>query len=220
MTDFWKVPPLWRDETCFIVAGGPSLKGMDLKVLAGRRVIAINDAYRLCPFAEILYFCDAKWWDWHKDKPAFQAFAGRLVKLEPELKGGGEKRPVFMLKDYTAERRRGGMTDTQATGGLEVKRNGVRTGRNSGYQCINLAIHLGATRIVLLGYDMRGGTDGRTHWFGDHPVPTKVHTFAPVMLPHFATLVEPLAERGVEVLNATLGSAIECFPKVKLADLL
>ena len=105
-------------------------------------------------------------------------------------------------------------------GGLEQCSDGVRTGRNSGYQCINLAFHLGVSRIVLLGYDMRCDNSGRSHWFGDHPHPTKSTVYQQVMVKHFETLVKPLKARGVEVINCTPGSAIECFPKVPLADLL
>ena len=39
------------------------------------------------------------------------------------------------------------------------------------------------------------------------------------MLPHFNTLVAPLAplaELGVEVLNCTPGSAFKCFPNAEL----
>jgi hypothetical protein len=37
-------------------------------------------------------------------------------------------------------------------------------------QAINLAVHLGAARIILLGYDLSPARMGG-HWFGDHPEP-------------------------------------------------
>jgi hypothetical protein len=94
----------------------------------------------------------------------------------------------------------------------------VRTGFNSGYQAINLAVHLGASRIVLLGYDMRVDQKRRSrdHFFGQHPD----HTVPPVAacLTAFKTLVKPLAEVGVEIVNCTSGSALVSFPMRPLAE--
>ena len=47
--------------------------------------------------------------------------------------------------------------------GLESARDTLAHGNNSGYAAINLAVHLGAARIVLLGYDM--GNDGKVSHF-------------------------------------------------------
>ena len=101
--------------------------------------------------------------------------------------------------------------------GLETTSDGVRTGRNGGYQAINLAVHLGVRRIILLGYDMRH-IDGRSHWHGGHPMPSKESTYRNAMLPCFATLVAPLAERGIEVVNCTPGSALTAFPIMSLEE--
>jgi hypothetical protein len=53
--------------------------------------------------------------------------------------------------------------------GLDLRPGWVRTGGHSGYTAINLAVHLGATRIVLLGYDMMASPQGAHHFFGAHP---------------------------------------------------
>ncbi|HEY5597204.1 MAG TPA: hypothetical protein VIK47_00240, partial [Kiloniellales bacterium] len=97
--------------------------------------------------------------------------------------------------------------------GLELRRNGLRTGRNGGYQAINLAVHLGARRILLLGYDMRAAADWRTHWFGDHADwPTRASVYETAMLPHFPGLAAALRTAGVETVNCTPGSALTDFP--------
>ena len=75
----------------------------------------------------------------------------------------------------------------------------------------------------MLGYDMKVGVGvdkGRTHWH-DEPRPDGfADVLAQSMLPHFASLAGPLAERGVEVVNCTPDSALECFPKATLEDAL
>ena len=62
----YEVPKIWSGQTCVILAGGPSLKGQDLSALANThpwpKVIAINDSWKLKPYASALYFSDAAWW--------------------------------------------------------------------------------------------------------------------------------------------------------------
>ena len=63
MPEVWAVPPIWRGATVVCLGGGPSLTAADAAQCRGRaRVIAINDAYRLVPWADLLYFCDYRWW--------------------------------------------------------------------------------------------------------------------------------------------------------------
>lgn len=171
------------------------------------RVIAINDAYRLAPFADLCYFADAQWWRWHKDKPEFEAFAGAKVTIEPTGLEIDDAR-VFMLRNAHH-----GKTD-QAHG-LSTDPAVLADGRNSGYQAINLAALAGAARIVLLGYDSKPGPDGKAHWFGQHPIPTHEATIRGFKT-HYKQLVAPLKALGVEVVNCSPGSAITCFPKESL----
>jgi hypothetical protein len=79
-------------------------------------------------------------------------------------------------------------------------------------------VHLGARRIVLLGYDMKP-VNGQDHWFGPQPY---VHAPIPYAAFHecFATIVEPLAALGVEVVNASPGSVLTVFPRMSLAQAL
>ena len=220
MTGPWSVPPLWAGETVFCIASGSSLRRMNLARLRGRRVIVVNDNYLRCPWADLLYFCDHKWWVWHTTKPAFRgqfaAFEGLKVTLDRRVHDADPG--IRWLAD-------GGWNEGQGLVGLDERPTHLRNGRNSGYQALHLAVHLGAKRIVLLGYDMKTGPNGEGHWFGEHvdetgqerkTTPATIQRWAA----HFETLVEPLAARGIEVLNATPGSAIACFPRTSLADCL
>lgn len=214
MTDYWTVPAWWWKQTVFLVAGGPSLEGFDGTILDEYAHITINDSYQLCPNAQITYFCDPKWYHWHEDKPEWQNHPGLKVRLEAHVGAPDIPDSIKVLRNDTKAEHSG------ETGGLCLEPDGLRTGSNSGYQCINLAFHLGAKRIVLLGFDMKAGKDGKMHWFGDHPTKTKPNIFKDNFLKHFPTLVQPLAEEGVEVINCTPGSAIDCFPKRDLNELL
>jgi hypothetical protein len=180
------------------MATGPSLTPEDVDYVRGKATtVVINDAFRLAPWADALYACDAKWWYWHWLKGA-REFAGLKFSLDSSAK----RYPGVQVLRNTGET------------GLELDPSGVRTGRNSGYQAIGVAVHLGAKKVVLLGYDMNG--DG--HFFGRHPDGTKPPFN--VCLQRFTTLVDPLKQAGVEVVNCTPNTALTCFPCAPLRETL
>jgi hypothetical protein len=195
------VPALWVGETVVCLATGPSLTAADVDYCRGRaRVIAINDAVRLAPWADALYACDAVWWKWHAGVPTFTG-------------------PKWSLEDRAWASHAARYPDVQRlanTGrmGLERVPTGLRSGRNSGYQAINLAVHYGAARILLLGYDMQPGRGGKNHFFGEHPI--RRASPYPLFRQHFESLKQPLAAAGIVVLNCTPGSALATFPHVPL----
>lgn len=193
------VPKIVASGLAIILGGGPSLTQADVDLCRGKGlVIAINDAYRLAPWADVLYAADAKWWAWHKGVPDFR---GLKFSLQPDA----AQWPGVTVLTNTGEQ------------GLELNPGGLRTGRNSGYQAINLAVHLGATRLVLLGYDMQL-TGGKAHWFGEHP--DRQHSPYATFLERFTHIVEPLAAVGVEVVNSSRETALTLFPRVPLEDAL
>lgn len=81
------------------------------------------------------------------------------------------------------------------------------TGLNSGIQGMRVARLLGATRIVLIGFDMRG-----SHYFGQHPKPLRNTT--PERFREF--LKQFSAWKGPEVINCTPGSSLRVFPMAPL----
>lgn len=214
----WSVPPrLWAGETCVCIAGGPSLIGFDDTLLreSRPRVIAINDSWRLCPWADIVYFCD---FPWFRDQCGVNRKSidgsttfhdlraeGFLVTAAPELASDPNVHYLALTGQL----------------GFDADPACLRHGSNSGYQAIHLAAHCGASRIVLLGYDMHvSGT--RSHWHKEKrsAAASFAGTIQRNFLPCFPTLVDPLRERGIEVLNATPGSALTCWPMVMLEDAL
>lgn len=184
-------------DTFVLIGGGPSLTPEDVVSVRNRaRVIAINDAYTLAPWADVLYAADRKWIDWHDGVPSFHGAKYTIAS-----------RDITTRPDWYV------MANTGLLG-LERDPSGLRSGHNSGYQAINLAVHMGAKRIVLLGYDMAAPLDGPSHWFGEHPdgLPSPY----PAMRAAFDSLLEPLSEAGVTVVNASRRTALETFPCVPL----
>lgn len=197
-----RVSRLWPCSTVVCVATGPSLTAEDIEYCRGRaRVVAIKDAVRMAPWADVLYGAGGDrgaWWTTYG--PALAEFAGLRYTLDPHA-----ARWATVLKNT-------GWT------GLESHPDGLRTGKNSGYQAINLAVHVGASRIVLLGYDLQAEGD-RDHFFGAHPYRTKPNAYRDFR-DMFETLVEPLRQLGIVVVNATRRTALACFPQASLEEAL
>lgn len=195
------VPVLHPGGTVLCIGGGPSLTTADVERCRGRvaGAIAINDAYRLAPWADVLYAADERWWTWHQGAPDF---TGRKYSLQP----GAARWPGVQVLQNTGD------------DGLETEPTGLKTGRNGGYQAINLAVHLGAVRVLLLGYDMGPDATGRTHWFGDHP--QRIESPYATFLAKFERMVTPLSQLGIEVFNCSRRTALTVFPCRSLDEVL
>lgn len=197
-----KLARLWPDSTVVCIGGGPSLTTADVDYVRGKaKVIAINNAYQLAPWADVLYACDGRWWRLHY--PQVQ----HLPALKLSLQVAGDRKPAEVLCLRKTRR-----------GGLETDPSGLAHGHNSGYQSINAAYHLGARRILLLGYDMRLGTGGQSHWHGEHP--WRMHPSFNTWIALYHTLAKPLTERGIEVLNCSRVTHLDAFPKADLRTVL
>lgn len=199
------VPRLWPGSTVVCLGSGPSLTAADVDACRGRaRVIAIKDTVRLAPWADVLYGAGAdaggRTW-WHLHGPTL-AFSGLRYCLDPQA-----SRWASVLARGPEQ-------------GLSADPGALALGGHSGYQAINLAVHLGATRVVLLGYDMQA-TAGRQHYFGDHQhgAPGRKLPFDWFRL-HWPSIVAPLSALGVTVVNATRETALDLFPRQSLAEAL
>jgi len=196
-----------------IFAPGPSLTSAEADQalwysrIGMLRGIAIAEAYRLAPWAEVLYACDGRWWD--HVQPDLTEFQGDCIGLDLSTRF---PRVKIMRRGMVAPLSIA--PDTLYTGRLGNPYTGP--GGNSGYQAINLAVLMGATRILLLGYDMRA-VAGRTHFFGARPKELAAGQFHPEALDQ---LVPALAAAGIEVINCTPDSAIRCFPRMSLEQAL
>jgi hypothetical protein len=196
------VPPICPGGVAVCLGGGPSLTADDVAYCRGKAtVIAVNDSWRLAPWADALMASDAAWWNFYRGVPDF---AGLKFCLEPQA----AKFP--------------GVTVLRNTGdaGLEHDPTGLRNGRNSGAAAINLAVHFGAKRVVLLGYDMAAKTEGKSHWFGNHPKGLRGNSPYPLFRAMIGTMVLPLAHAGVQVINASRETALDCFPRLPLTEAL
>lgn len=199
----WHVAPEWAGETCFIVGGGVSVATQPIERLRGRKVIALNSSYLTVPFADILLFADSRWWRVHMEqhRPDLDAFAGRIAGCSQHV----DDPRVWRLRRTRPP-------------GLAVERDAVVMQWTVMAAAINLAVHLGVARIVTLGLDGKE-TEGRSHHHEPHPWPQRPGCWANQRA-DLASLVEPLAERGITLRNASPGSALDLWPVYQLKECL
>lgn len=205
-------------ERVALVASGPSLTIDDIERLRGKcRVIVINDNYRLAPWADIIYACDSTWWDFHKGCPEFSGEKWTQA-YSPALSSRESAEAVAQMETIA----RYGLNYVYGAHcpGISLDPALIHYGHNSGFQALNLAVHLGAKRVILLGYDMKKSNDGKSHWFGDHP--PEIHRCSPYnkFAEAFNSAVPDLIAAGVKVINCSRDTALTCFERAKIEDIL
>lgn len=192
----------WEGQTAAILASGPSLTREQCEAVRHLRTIAVNNqgidtekAPAMAPWADILFAADSKWWDCYTD--AALAFAGRKVTLR------GSRHPgVWWVKQSSA------LTFDPMPGYIV-------TGGNSGYMALQIAVQLGARKVILLGFDMKNR--GRLkHWFGSHPHKLDTQPNYGNWIKAFRRLSKKL-ETIVDVVNCSPDSALDCFRRADLA---
>jgi hypothetical protein len=197
----WSVCRLWKNETVFILGGGPSLQQSDVNRLKDRRVIAVNDSFRLGDWIDIVWFTDCRWYN--DTKEALSHFPGLIIGAPPcKCEHPGVLRVARKNQP-----------------GISINPNFVYWNKNSGSSAINLAYLLGATKIVLLGFDMKV-TDNKHNWHSYHSFTPRNDIYADLFLPCYEKIAEDAKKLNLTILNATTNSAITVFPIIHLSEVL
>jgi hypothetical protein len=203
---YWTVPRIWDGDTCFILGGGPSLAKINVDSLQGKgRVIAVNCAYRLGNWFEAMFYGDRYWLHQHGkdlDKfPGLKITANQDYPSDAWIESLGIK---VIKRDLMAN----GISEDPAL---------ISWNQSSGACAINLAVLLGAGKIVLLGFDMKR-VEGRTNYHDEYPPYGTAFDPFYKFLPAFDKIAEDLEILGIECLNATPDSAIKAFPIIDIGD--
>lgn len=168
------------------------------------------------PWADLLYACDARWWRHHK---GVMDFVGERWSSHHEDSSN----------DKTQVAKQFGLSLVYGKDSSRFSTNPavIAYGKNSGFQAVNLALHkIGWNgRILLVGFDMQA-SNGKRHFFGDHPAPMHRAKSPSDLVLYFRGFTDAFARaaavlpKGVEIINCTPGSALNCFPKMDLVDAL
>lgn len=182
-----------------VLGSGWSASLLDLAKLPGH-VIGINDALLHAPRLDEVVTMDRRWLEsrWsvaqRKQLPLYARWAAlKSVTDLPSWCHG------FICEHTTAK---------------FAERTGFLNGTNSGGCGFNRAYQLRPRRIYLVGFDMRPGPRGESHWHPAYPWHSKVKA---TWAAQFADNAEQCRRRGIEVRLVGEWSVIGCFARVSAA---
>lgn len=191
----WTVPPIWKGERCFIIAGGQSVPRLffrDHPKLPGR-ILAIKDAVFFYPFADCMFYAGRRL---HKERPElFAQYDGQLI-VKRTVDDGVPERVKQVRRANAVNGISGLQTDPRYLGGWD-----------SGGSAINLAYHFGVKQIVLIGFDLTGH-----HWNAAHPFPRARPQHHETHRISIDAMAQPLRRAGVEVFNTSPISTLKEYP--------
>ena len=155
---YWYPQRMWDGANVGIIGGGPSLHISDIKHLRerGYRLIGVNDAYRFGVDIDICFWGDGDWYFGNplKKHPGHrsqvQAWPGLRVTIAPECV---EEPGVLGLVRWSEP-------------GLHPLPR-LHWYQSSGLSAVALAVQLGATKVVLLGFDGKR-VEGKHNWHDDN----------------------------------------------------
>lgn len=197
--------PDWSRETGIIVASGPTASKVPLIKAQGKaKFVAINNSWKLAPWADILFACDMSWWKYNNGAPEFKGMKvtieEKVIRDFPDVKVVKCRKPDDRL-----------VTDEKGT---------VGWGGNSGFHCINLLVQFGCPKILLVGMDMT--LNHGIHWHGKHP--PHMNNPTPANVARWARSVDAAARvikpMGIKVINCSDISALQNYPKMSFEEAL
>ena len=198
----------WKGKPCYIIGGGPSLKGFDWNRLKGKRTIGINLAFQAIE-PSIIFSMDTRFLRWIESGTYGEETRMKFYKVSSYRVWNctyvaSLPKDIFIIpvfKNYNA--------------GLQAftfsLKDGIGHGNNSGYGALNLAVCLGANPIFLLGIDCKH-QNGKTHWHKGHPAPQKEATVLK-FITFFERAAPVIKHKGFRVINLNPDSGLNCFEK-------
>jgi len=224
----WIVPRIWQGGDAWIIGGGPSITRqfeipdeVVAKVLRKELPISSYEAYlgairHKHTIGVNIAFLLGDWIDF-----AFFGDKGFLLKWQNDLKQFPKPKvscnPVATKYSWIKFLDK----DRNKNFGISNKPGRVSWNNNSGAAAINFAVHLGAKRIFLLGFDMQL-VDNHQHWHSQYHVGKSKPKSLPfdMHLRAFPDIATDAKKMGIEIINVSPDSRINVFPKVSLKEAL
>jgi hypothetical protein len=201
-------PPWWADKTVFLIGGGPSLRGFDLRRLFGRgHLVGINESMFHVPVVAGVSV-DLRFVSSRFDRLAEFAKTTQLF-LSLGAEWWNEVDPVPSAVNLW----------NSPLPGISHDPALLRRGSTSGYAALNLAVLKRARHIVLLGYDYRniGGLKNFHDGYSWRPVADALWAD---WAREFTFAADECKAAGVSVVNASPASMIGCFTKMTIDEAL
>jgi hypothetical protein len=200
------------NQRAFILAGGESVKKLDLNKLQGEVVISINKGFVRYPNAFINYSQDYIFYD----KLTNGEYGTEILALWNAFKG--EK--VF-LESFSPKKFDPNIFIIPRKVKEEISytfEEGIYGGTNSGLGAILFTISLGCKEIYLLGYDLKA--EKQTHWHGGYG--QNINDFRKDLTTYLKEIykIACILPEDVKIYNVNSDSALRCFEFKTLSEIL
>lgn len=212
-----------------IVGTGPSVTEEQLNLVKKARkedkcrIITMNNSYQAID-PDIHFACNYQWWDHYFQK-------------DPKLKELRNTVDMWTWNKDTAKKYKINHVPGKWEDGLSTDPNWIHYGHGSGYESLGVAYNYKFHTILLLGYDMKfpkgyngkkKQAGGKRHYFGEYPKTLQHWSVSPKSVDKNGVLIGLIrmyetidcSKLGVNIVNCSPGSALECFPKKKLEEIL
>ena len=229
----WQVPRMWEEGDVWIIGGGPSIPvqfdipntiikdvvnrrsspsiySSYMSAIHGKHVIGVNVAYLLGDWIDLVFFGDKGFFLTHQER--LSKFNGLKVSCHPTASSISWVK--FLPRDKGHVR------------GISTNSRMVSWNGNSGAAAVSIAAHTGVKRIILLGFDMKLNEGKDQHWHDVYGRGKARDEKKEMKMPFhrhlrgFPEIAKDAKRMGIEILNASPDSAIECFRKVTVKELL
>ena len=200
----------WKGQRCFIVGGGESLKGFDFSKLKNELVIGINRAFEKID-CTINFAMDHMLYEWITNgklgdnaRNKFDEFKGIPVWMDSV--GYEYPQGVYIINQIPKNNMGHSLKD------------GIRSGSNSGFGALGIAICLGANPIYLLGFDMEGKEGKQVNWHNGYPERQDAKVYK-VFRNDFNNVAQELETKNIKVINLNPKSELKCFEFGSIKDI-
>lgn len=217
----WEAKELWPNSIIYILGSGLSLSILkNNNCLKNKHVIAVNQAYTVNENSvDILFFGDARcyWENYSLTGKNIDDFNGIKISLNIHCSAKGAKWGSIEGKKnihIMNESKKRGLTKTRT----ELCWNNF-----SGAAAINLAVHLGAKKIILLGYDM-GIAKRKIYWnnvIKNKDIARNIDSSIRYRNQNTWKLIKKNLDRlNIEIFNASKYCKFNIIPKINFEDIL
>lgn len=194
-----------------IIGGGPGFQPSMMRHLAPFDCILTNNAFTLAYHPSVVVAFDARYYLWHGREILSRGHLPICALREGQPAPMNGK--VHVMRKETANDR----STQPPEHGVYTERRDTLPGRNSGHGAVHLALHLGAARVYLAGFDM-SFRDGRSHWHEGHRIPASQSNYENRFRPDLEALVGFAKAAGVDIAAITPTEA--AIPAVPFEDAL
>lgn len=170
------------NDAVVVLASGPSLTLEDIELVERSKIktIAVNTTWKKARFCDILYAGDLAWWKHNHES----------IDISAQRWSCSSTARHKYQTHYRGSR--------------------IKPGHNSGANAIELAYHLGARKILLLGFDC--SVINGTHHHGDHSKTANPNEKRCKGWERQFQMLTSLC-KDATIINCSRFTALDCFPK-------